>query len=130
MADIDPKAIAAFLLVGLLSPLLGYWAQRLIDRHRTRKAIEFLEADPLVYEGARFRKLLTGEGAQLLGPGRVVSIEPDRVLVESSDGAVRVPFDGVEFKSAYPQWLAGDPDPAMPARPSPDIGPRLEDSYS
>lgn len=126
MADIDPKAIAAFVAIGLLSPLLHYWAQRLIDSHRTRKAIEFLEADELVFEGARFRKLLTGDGAQLLGPGRVVSIGRDRVLVASSDGAVQVPFDGVEFKAAYPHWLAANPDsgPGGAAGPGPALPPR------
>ena len=124
MADIDPKAIAAFVLIGLFSPVLSYWASRLIDRHRTRKAIEFLEADPLVFEGARFRKILTPDGGQLLGPGSVESIEPGRVLVVSSDKSVRIPFDGPEFKAVYPQWLAAsDGDQALPA-------PRREESYS
>ena len=126
MADIDPKAIAAFLLIGLLSPVLNYWAQRLILRHKTRKAIEFLEADPLVYEGAQFRKVLSVDGVQLLGPGRIVSIEPNRVLVASSDGAVLVPFDGVEFKSAYPQWLNASGAPE--SRPAPAARP--EEAYS
>lgn len=124
MAEIDPKAIAAFVLIGLLSPVLNYWAQRLILRHKTRKAIEFLEADPLVFEGARFRKLLSGDGVQLLGQGRVASIQPGRVLVESSDGAVQMPFDGLEFKAAYPHWLAAPPG-LQPTAP----GPR-EESYS
>ena len=123
MADIDPRAIAAFVLVGLASPLLHYWASRLIDRHRTRKAIEFLEADPLVFEGARFRKLLAPDGGQLLGPGSVESIEENRVLVISSDKSVRIPFDGPEFKAAYPHWLASGESPPLPA-------PRREESYS
>ena len=131
MADIDPKAIAAFVLIGLLSPVLSYWANRLIDRHRTRKAVEFLEAEPLVYEGAEFRKLLTADAAQLLGPGRVVSIEPGRVLVASSDGAVRVPFDPVEFKSAYAHWLDPGSAPGAAGRgPLPAPAASREETYS
>ena len=127
MGDIDPRAIAAFLLIGLCSPLLSYGAHRLIDGHRTRKAVAFLEADPLVFEGSRFRKLLTPDGAQLMGPGRVESIEPGRVLVASSDGSVLMPFDPLEFKDAYPHWLAADS--GAPA-PGPLPSGRREEPYS
>ena len=123
MAEVDPKAIAAFIAIGLFSPVLSYWAHRLIDGHRTREAIKFLEADPLVYEGSRFRKILTADGAQIMGPGRVASIEPGRVLVASSEGSVLVPFDGLEFKSMYPHWLDASAEPgSAPAR--------REESYS
>lgn len=125
MADIDPKAIAAFVLIGLLSPVLSYWAHWLIDRHRTRKAIQFLEADPLVFEGSRFRKILTADGGQLMGSGRIVSIEPERVLAGSSDGSVLVPFDALEFKSMYPHWLDGTD---AESRPVPVARP--EEAYS
>ena len=128
MADIDPKAIAAFLLIGLLSPLLSYGAHRLIDGYRTRKAVAFLEADPLVFEGSRFRKLLTPDGAQLMGPGRVASIEPGRVLAASSDGSVFVPFDPLEFKSMYPHWLSDSEAPGPWPLPRP--GGRREEPYS
>lgn len=125
MGDIDPKAIAAFLLIGLCSPLLSYGAHRLIDRHRLRKAVAFLEADPLVFEGSRFRKLLTADGGQLMGPGRIVEIEPGRVLVASSDGSALVPFDPLEFKSMYPHWVSGRGEPALaPAAPN------TEEAYS
>lgn len=122
MAEIDPRAIAAFVLIGLLSPVLSYWAHLLIDRHRTRQAIAFLEADPLVFEGARFRKILTPDGAQLMGAGRVVCIEPGRVLVATADGDALLPFDGLEFKAMYPHWLGGESQ-ALPA-------PRDGGSYS
>ena len=124
MADVDPKAIAAFVLIGLFSPVLSYWAHRLIDRHRVRKAIEFLEKDPLVFEGSRFSKILTADGGQLMGPGRVVSIGSDRVLVASSDGSALVPFDGLEFKSMYPHWKGAEAPGALPP-PA-----RSEEAYS
>ena len=131
MGDIDPKAIAAFLLIGLCSPVLSYGAHRLIDRYRTRKAIAFLEADPLVFEGARFRKILTADGVQLMGPGRVESIESGRVLAASSDGSVLVPFDPLEFKSAWPHWLAADSEaPASRPLPSGQARIRREEPYS
>ena len=129
MADIDPKAIAVFLLIGLCSPLLSYAAHRLIDGYRTRKAVAFLEADPLVFEGSRFRKLLTADGAQLMGSGRIESIEAGRVLVASSDGSALVPFDPLEFKSMYPHWLSADPA-ADQSRPLPPAQIRREESYS
>ena len=127
LAEIDPRAIAAFLLIGLLSPLLSYGAHRLIEWHRTRKAVAFLTQDPLVFEGSRFRKLLTADGAQLMGPGRVESIEPGRVLAASSDGAVFVPFDPLEFKSAYPHWIVTESE--APAPRTLPVG-RREEPYS
>lgn len=104
----DLKAILVFVAIGFFSPVLGYWAHLLINWSKTRRARKFLEADPLVFEGSRFRKLLAPDGGQLMGPGRIESIEPGRVLAASGDGSVRVPFDALEFKSMYPHWLSAD----------------------
>ncbi|MDE0109911.1 MAG: hypothetical protein OXN96_19065 [Bryobacterales bacterium] len=116
MGDVDPKAIAAFVLVTLASPVLGYWAHALIAWHKTRKAHDFLDADPLVFVGARFSRLMTPDGAQLLGAGRVELIERGRVLVSVADGTALVPFTGVEFQSMYPLWLDASAPSAPPAR--------------
>lgn len=110
----DLKAILVFVAIGLASPVLGYWAHLLIDWHRTRKAQQFLEADPLVFEGSRFRKLLTADGGQLMGPGRIAEIEDGRLLAVSNDGSACVPFDAQEFKSMYPHWLRPDPEASGP----------------
>ena len=115
MGSVDPAAIAAFLLIGIISPLLGYAAHLMIGRHKTRQAIRFLEEDPLVFEGSRFRKILTADGGQLMGPGLIESIEPGRLVAISTDGSVRVPFDAVEFKSVYPHWLGAASAPAPDA---------------
>ena len=121
----DPKAILAFAAVGLASPVLGYAAHLLIHWHKTRQAVRFLEADPLVYEGSTFRKILTADGGQLMGPGCIESLEPGRVLAASSDGAVHVPFDPLEFKSVYPHWVSGPG-----AKPPGQMPPGREESYS
>lgn len=105
MGDVDPAAIAAFVLIGLASPVLGYIAHALIAAHKTRQAHKFLDADPLVFPGARFSRMMNPAGAQLLGAGRVELIEPGRVLVSVADGTALVPFTGVEFQSMYPLWL-------------------------
>ena len=117
MADVDPKAILAFVLVGLASPGLGYLAHIWIGAHKARMAHEFLDADPLVFVGARFSRLMTPDGAQLLGSGRVELIERGRVLVSVADGTALVPFTGVEFQSMYPLWLHGEPGPGATAPP-------------
>ena len=127
----DPRAIAAFILAGLLSPLLGYGAHRLIHWHKTRQAHKFLDDDPLVFEGARFRKLLAPDGGQLLGAGKIVEIESGRVLVASSDDSVQIPFTGVEFQSMYPHWLVADAGPGRGALPAPNrTGAAPEEAYS
>lgn len=127
MADVDPKAIAAFVLVGLASPGLAYVARVLIGWHETRQARKFLERDPLVFEGSKFRKLLTADGVQLMGAGRIAEIEGGRLLAVSSDGSASVPFDVREFKSMYPHWLGADGSETLPA---PVPGSAREESYS
>ena len=119
----DPKAIAAFVLIGVFSPVLGYLAHIFISWHKTHKAHKFLRESPLVFEGARFCKILTPDGGQLIGAGQIVEMEPGLVLVASRDGSVQIPFTGVEFQSMYPHWLhAGQEsgeaagDPPAPAR--------------
>lgn len=130
----DIKAIAVFILVGLFSPVLGYWAHLLIQRHKVRAAAAFLEADPLVFEGSRFLRLLNADGSQMMGPGRIAEIEGGRLLAVSSDGSARVPFDALEFKSMYPHWA--DPGPGGDDRGEPGLDPELspgpdgEETYS
>ena len=130
MGDIDPKAIAAFMAVALASPVLTYIAHALIDWHKTRKAQAFLEADPLVFEGARFRKLLNADGTQLIGAGRIVEMDGGRLLAASDDGAF-VPFDAPEFKSMWPHWLPPEESgPGSGGQPAPVPGSAREESYS
>lgn len=114
----DLHAMLLFAAIAVASPVLGYAGHCLIDRYKIRQAHRFLEAEPLIYEGARFRKLMTREGAQLLGPGRIESLEEGRVLVASSDGAVRIPLDGPEFKDAWAHWL----EPEESGLPAPRRG--------
>ncbi|MYI74933.1 MAG: hypothetical protein F4057_06335 [Acidobacteria bacterium] len=135
----DIRAIAAFVLVGLASPVLAYAARALIDRHRTRAAQKVLDAAPLVFEGSRFRKLLAAGGAQLMGAGRIVEMERGRLLAAGDDGAL-VPFDALEFKSMWPHWLPGEargsgapgalPAPAASQGPGPGPGSAREEAYS
>ena len=113
----DPKAIAIFVLVGLFSPILGYIAHLLIDKAKVRKAHQRLEQEPLVFEGSRFSRLLCSAGTQLMASGRILRLEPGRVLVGSDDGR-RMTFSGQEFESMHPVFTTTDQElDASMARP-------------
>lgn len=116
----DPQAIAIFVAAGLCSPVLGYLAHLLIDMAKVRKAHQALEAEPLIFEGSSFRELRCAAGNRLMGPGRVLKLEPGRVLVGSEDGA-RTPFTGQDFQSCYAQWVTTDAELAAAAA-NPDLG--------
>lgn len=100
-------ALFAFIVFGALSPILGWCAHLLVDWAKTRKAHAALEKEPLVFEGSRFERLLSREGAELLGPGRLLKLEPGRVLVGTDDGR-RMAVSGVDFHAMRPQWVTTD----------------------
>lgn len=116
----NPEAIAAFVAVGVASPLLGYVAHLLIDVAKVRKAHRALEAEPLVFEGSRFSRLLCAAGTELMGPGQLLKLEPGRVLVGTDDGR-RMPFTGQQFQAMHPEWITTDQE-LDAAAADPDLG--------
>ena len=110
----DPKAVAAFVAVGLASPVLGYLAHLLIALAKTRQAHQRLEAEPLCFQGSRFRRLLSPSGVQLMGAGRIARLEAARVLAVSDDGA-STPFTTLEFAALDVAYVSTDAELAAAA---------------
>ncbi|MDE0382404.1 MAG: hypothetical protein OXI22_00840 [Defluviicoccus sp.] len=117
----DLSSILVFAGTTLASPLLVWIMHQLIDKAKIRKAHKRLRDEDLIHEGARFSRLLGAAGTQLMGPGRIVSLEPGRVLVVSDEGAWMT-FTGQEFEAMHPQFVAAPQQDAGPEG-SPNLPP-------
>lgn len=93
--------LALPLLLAALIPAVTFGAQIALDGARQRVVYKRLMADPLIAPGAEFNRIqVVGDPEPILCAGRIVSIRPGRVEVESLDRKETMIFSGIEFENS------------------------------
>ena len=103
----DSAAAASFVAFGLLSPVLAWLANIFIGMQKNRRAYVALREAPIVYPGSHFSALFEN-GANIMGAGRIQSLEKSCVTLESTDGPHRMLLTCVEFQAMHPYWTTTD----------------------
>ena len=111
----DLHAVLIFAGTALAAPVLTWLAHLFITAAKNRRAILILRAEPLIFEGAQFSRLLTREGVLLMGPGRVTSMTRKRIECRSGDDEL-IRLTPREMVDAWPLWTgrAREASPDLP----------------
>ena len=112
----DLHAVLIFAGTALAAPVLTWLAHLFITAAKNRRAIMILRAEPLVFEGARFTRMLSKAGVLLMDRGRVTAMTRKRIECRDDDGAVMT-FTPRELVDAWPLWDGGDAGSDLPPRP-------------
>lgn len=102
----DLAAVLVFAATALAAPVLTWVAHIFITAARNRRAALTLRSEPLIFEGARFARLLNKDGVLLMGAGRVMSMTRRRIACRSDDGEM-VRLTPREMVDAWPLWTDG-----------------------
>lgn len=110
----NPEAIATFLSVGLLSPVLAWLASIFIAMQKNRRAYVRLREAPIVFPGSHFSALYEN-GVLIMSGGKIQSLEKSAVTLVRHDGSHRMVLTCAEFEAMHPHWTTSDDEIARGA---------------